>query len=46
MTSPEVPPGASGPPRERGLEIRGLALILLAVLLVTLVRWCRSGWSG
>jgi hypothetical protein len=33
-------------PSHRRLETRGLALILLAVLLVTLWRWCRVGWSG
>ena len=46
MTPPASPPEGCGPPQDHGLEIRGLALILVAVLLVTLLRWCRTGWSG
>jgi hypothetical protein len=46
MMPPEEPPDGDGAPKDQGLEIRGLALILLAVLLVTLWRWCRIGWSG
>ena len=44
MTAPQD--GGPEEPSPRRLETRGLALILLAALLITLWRWCRIGWSG